>query len=149
MKETKELRKLTGTDGNGEGEVDPFGDAQGENSRPMIAWIKLTVNYYYSTSIWQVDAFVRKIMQEEENKGVELTVPHDRSRRRHARMTGLGDRFHQPSRRAVGILAKLAGVIEDHCGHLIGVECGPFREAGMVGVAMAGEAEPGAADFVG
>src|SRR5712664_4685185 len=31
------------------------------------------VNYYYSTSIWQIAIFVRKILQGEENKGVELT----------------------------------------------------------------------------
>jgi hypothetical protein len=46
MKETKELDELAGTD--------KFGGTGSDNSRPMVAWIKEHVNYYYSTSISQI-----------------------------------------------------------------------------------------------
>ena len=39
----------------------------------MLAWRTLFVKYFYSTSISELPSFVRKILQREENKGVELT----------------------------------------------------------------------------
>ena len=40
----------------------------------MVSLIILLVKCYYSTSIGELTSFVRKILQREENKGVELTV---------------------------------------------------------------------------
>jgi hypothetical protein len=37
VKQTNGLEELAGTGGNVEDGIDPFGDAQGENSRPMVA----------------------------------------------------------------------------------------------------------------
>jgi len=54
-------------------EVEPFAEAQGENSRLTIPLNTFVVTYYYSTSIWRMDTFIRMIAQREENKGVELT----------------------------------------------------------------------------
>src|SRR4029077_11706747 len=41
------------------GWIDPF-EAQGKNSRPMVARIKVLVNYNYRTGIWQIDPFCSK-----------------------------------------------------------------------------------------
>src|SRR5260370_10034146 len=54
-------------------EVEPFAEAQGENSRLTIPLNTFVVTYYYSTSIWRMDTFIRMIAQREENKGVEVT----------------------------------------------------------------------------
>jgi hypothetical protein len=43
VKESKELDELAGTGRRGGGGID--------NSRPMVAFIRIIVNYYYSTSI--------------------------------------------------------------------------------------------------
>ena|ERR1700737_609214 len=53
--------------------VEPFAEAQGENSRLTIPLTISYVNYQFSTSIWRMDTFVRITAQREENKGVELT----------------------------------------------------------------------------
>jgi hypothetical protein len=45
-----------------------------EKSRIMIALVIIFVKYYFSLITRQTLIFVRKILQREENKGVELTV---------------------------------------------------------------------------
>src|SRR5260370_25302482 len=49
------------------------GQVSSINHQPWYHELTLFVKCYYSTSIWQIAIFVRKILQGEENKGVELT----------------------------------------------------------------------------
>jgi hypothetical protein len=50
-----------------------FGGFAVENSRLMLSLISYSVKYYFSLIVRQTLIFVRKILQREENKGVELT----------------------------------------------------------------------------
>ena len=61
------------------------GQVSSINHQPCYHELALFVKYYYSTSIWQVAIFVRKILQEEENKRVELTGGGEESRRQKLR----------------------------------------------------------------
>jgi len=61
------------------------GQVSSINHQPWYHELTLFVKCYYSTSIWQVAIFVRKILQEEENKGVELTGGGEESRRQKLR----------------------------------------------------------------
>jgi hypothetical protein len=66
--EIKEFAKVT--------RMRRFGGFAVENSRLMVSWISYSVKYYFSSIIGQTLISVRKILQREENKGVELTVCH-------------------------------------------------------------------------
>jgi hypothetical protein len=66
VEEIEEWRAARGTGQLGGGAV--------EHSQLMIAWISSCGKYKYSTSIYQIGLLVRKILQGEENNGVELTV---------------------------------------------------------------------------
>lgn len=49
----------------------------------------------------------------------------------------------------VGVVFGDTGIVEDHGGAFVGGEFGPRRQAWVIGVAFAGEVEPGAGDFGG
>jgi len=51
-----------------------IGGSAFDQSRPMLALVTLFFKYNSGTSICQVAAFVRTILQAAENKAVELTV---------------------------------------------------------------------------
>ena len=65
VKEIKEFAEAT--------RMGRFGGFAVENSRLKLSWISHSVKYYFSSIIRQTLIFVRKILESEENKEVELT----------------------------------------------------------------------------
>jgi hypothetical protein len=72
--EIKEIDELKGIKEFAEAtRMGRFGGFAVENSRLMLSLISYYVKYYFSLMARQTLIFVRKILQGEENKGVDLT----------------------------------------------------------------------------